>query len=89
MPSARDRRARSPARTTAWSSHNDRRTGVTEEEQAYATADSQSFYGPDMLVAPVTSPGATASVSVWFPRFRTHPADRPRNRLVPPSGDPP
>ncbi|MEU0647532.1 DUF5110 domain-containing protein [Streptomyces umbrinus] len=38
-----------------------------EEQQAYATADSQYFYGPDMLVAPVTSPGATASVSVWFP----------------------
>lgn len=38
-----------------------------EEQRAYATADSQYFYGPDMLVAPVTSPGATASVSVWFP----------------------
>lgn len=38
-----------------------------DERQAYATADSQYFYGPDMLVAPVTSPGATASVSVWSP----------------------
>ncbi|WP_326732392.1 DUF5110 domain-containing protein [Streptomyces phaeochromogenes] len=38
-----------------------------EEQQAYATADSQYFYGPGMLVVPVTSPGATASVSVRFP----------------------
>ncbi|MEU8141150.1 TIM-barrel domain-containing protein [Nonomuraea sp. NPDC048901] len=38
-----------------------------EEENAYATAAGQYFYGPDLLVAPVTTPGATATTSVWFP----------------------
>jgi hypothetical protein len=38
-----------------------------EEAQAYATADSEYLYGPDMLVAPVTTPGDTATTSVWFP----------------------
>jgi hypothetical protein len=38
-----------------------------EEPQAYATAGSEYLYGPDMLVAPVTTPGTTASTSVWFP----------------------
>lgn len=38
-----------------------------DEPQAYATSDSEYFYGPDMLVAPVTTPGTTATTSVWFP----------------------
>ncbi|MER7694917.1 DUF5110 domain-containing protein, partial [Streptomyces sp. NPDC097610] len=38
-----------------------------EEPQAYATAGSEYFYGSDMLVAPVTTPGSTATTSVWFP----------------------
>ncbi|MBM9437178.1 TIM-barrel domain-containing protein [Actinacidiphila bryophytorum] len=38
-----------------------------DEPQAYTTAGSEYFYGPDMLVAPVTTPGSTASTSVWFP----------------------
>ncbi|GAA0906501.1 TIM-barrel domain-containing protein [Streptomyces asiaticus] len=38
-----------------------------DEPQAYATSGSEYFYGPDMLVAPVTTPGATATTSVWFP----------------------
>jgi alpha-glucosidase (family GH31 glycosyl hydrolase) len=38
-----------------------------EEAQAYATAGSEYLYGSDMLVAPVTTPGATATTSVWFP----------------------
>jgi alpha-glucosidase (family GH31 glycosyl hydrolase) len=38
-----------------------------EEAQAYATADSEYLYGPDVLVAPVTTPGDTATTSVWFP----------------------
>lgn len=37
------------------------------EQEAYATAGSQFLYGPDLLVAPVTTPGATASTTVWFP----------------------
>ncbi|MDQ0791219.1 alpha-glucosidase (family GH31 glycosyl hydrolase) [Streptomyces sp. B3I8] len=38
-----------------------------DEAQAYATAGSEYFYGSDMLVAPVTSPGGSATTSVWFP----------------------
>ncbi|MEV6741466.1 TIM-barrel domain-containing protein [Streptomyces sp. NPDC051104] len=38
-----------------------------EEAQAYATAGSEYFYGSDVLVAPVTAPGTTATTSVWFP----------------------
>ncbi|WP_439654395.1 TIM-barrel domain-containing protein [Streptacidiphilus carbonis] len=38
-----------------------------DEPQAYATAGSEFFYGPDMLVAPVTTPGTTSTTSVWFP----------------------
>ncbi|MFJ1584343.1 TIM-barrel domain-containing protein [Streptomyces sp. NPDC088197] len=38
-----------------------------DEPQAYATAGSEYFYGSDMLVAPVTTPGTTATTSVWFP----------------------
>ncbi|MFC7531750.1 TIM-barrel domain-containing protein [Actinoplanes sp. GCM10030250] len=37
------------------------------EQDAYATAGSQYMYGRDLLVAPVTTPGTTASTSVWFP----------------------
>ncbi|GAA0931244.1 glycoside hydrolase family 31 protein [Kribbella koreensis] len=38
-----------------------------EEPAAYATAGSEYLYGPDVLVAPVTTPGAQTSTSVWFP----------------------
>ncbi|MFF1610968.1 TIM-barrel domain-containing protein [Amycolatopsis sp. NPDC058278] len=38
-----------------------------DEPAAYAAAQSEYFYGPDMLVAPVTSPGTSATTSVWFP----------------------
>ncbi|WP_206786271.1 TIM-barrel domain-containing protein [Amycolatopsis sp. MtRt-6] len=38
-----------------------------EEPGAYAAAQSEYFYGPDLLVAPVTSPGTPATTSVWFP----------------------
>ncbi|WP_436535965.1 TIM-barrel domain-containing protein [Actinoplanes sp. HUAS TT8] len=37
------------------------------EQEAYASAGSQYLYGPDLLVAPVTTPGATATTTVWFP----------------------
>lgn len=38
-----------------------------DESQAYATAGSEYFYGSDVLVAPVTTAGASATTSVWFP----------------------
>jgi alpha-glucosidase (family GH31 glycosyl hydrolase) len=38
-----------------------------DEAQAYATAGSEYFYGSDVLVAPVTDPGESATTSVWFP----------------------
>ncbi|MEV8372284.1 TIM-barrel domain-containing protein [Kribbella sp. NPDC056861] len=38
-----------------------------EEPNAYATAASQYLYGPDLLIAPVTTPGAQSTTSVWFP----------------------
>lgn len=38
-----------------------------EEPAAYTAAASEYFYGPDMLVVPVTTPGASAVTSVWFP----------------------
>ncbi|MFI2645612.1 TIM-barrel domain-containing protein [Streptomyces sp. NPDC018610] len=41
-----------------------------DEPQAYATAGSEYFYGSDVLVAPVTTPGTTATTSVWFPPGR-------------------
>jgi Glycosyl hydrolases family 31/Carbohydrate binding module (family 35)/Carbohydrate binding module (family 6) len=37
------------------------------EQEAYATAGAEYLYGPDMLVAPVTTPGTSATTSVWFP----------------------
>lgn len=41
-----------------------------EEESAYTRADSEYLYGPDMLVAPVTTPGTGTTTSVWFPPGR-------------------
>jgi hypothetical protein len=38
-----------------------------DEPNAYTTAGSEYFYGHDLLVAPVTTPGTTATTSVWFP----------------------
>jgi alpha-glucosidase (family GH31 glycosyl hydrolase) len=38
-----------------------------QEDSAYTTADSEYMYGPDVLVAPVTTPGTTATTSVWLP----------------------
>ncbi|MFI5893931.1 TIM-barrel domain-containing protein [Actinoplanes sp. NPDC051513] len=37
------------------------------EQEAYATAGAEYLFGPDMLVAPVTTPGTTATTTVWFP----------------------
>ncbi|MGW4440364.1 TIM-barrel domain-containing protein [Streptomyces sp. NPDC004596] len=41
-----------------------------DEPQAYAVANSEYFYGPDVLVAPVTTPGDSATTPVWFPPGR-------------------
>jgi len=38
-----------------------------ESPEAYALAGSEYLYGPDVLVAPVTTPGETATTTVWFP----------------------
>jgi hypothetical protein len=38
-----------------------------EEPAAYAGAQSEYFYGPDVLVAPVTTPGTQTTTPVWFP----------------------
>lgn len=38
-----------------------------EEPNAYQLAGSEYLYGPDVLVAPVTTPGTTATTNVWFP----------------------
>ncbi|HYZ52720.1 MAG TPA: TIM-barrel domain-containing protein [Streptosporangiaceae bacterium] len=38
-----------------------------EQQDAYAEDGSEYLYGPDVLVAPVTTPGMTATTSVWFP----------------------
>jgi hypothetical protein len=38
-----------------------------DQEAAYQHADSEYFYGPDVLVAPVTTPGTSATTTVWFP----------------------
>jgi alpha-glucosidase (family GH31 glycosyl hydrolase) len=37
------------------------------EQEAYAEAGAEYLYGPDMLVAPVTTPGPSATTPVWFP----------------------
>ncbi|TIH40399.1 carbohydrate-binding protein [Subtercola vilae] len=36
-------------------------------QQAYSMAGREYLYGSDILVAPVTTPGDTATTSVWFP----------------------
>ncbi|MFJ9117221.1 TIM-barrel domain-containing protein [Streptomyces sp. NPDC102394] len=41
-----------------------------DEAKAYETAGSEYFYGSDVLVAPVTKPGTTATTTVWFPPGR-------------------
>ncbi|MGW7530907.1 TIM-barrel domain-containing protein [Amycolatopsis sp. NPDC054798] len=38
-----------------------------DQQEAYAQSGGEYLYGPDVLVAPATSPGATATTSVWFP----------------------
>lgn len=38
-----------------------------DQQEAYANASSEYLYGPDVLVAPVTAPGSSATTSVWFP----------------------
>jgi alpha-glucosidase (family GH31 glycosyl hydrolase) len=38
-----------------------------EQQAAYDYANSEYLYGPDVLVAPATSPGTTATTTVWFP----------------------
>ncbi|MFS8097243.1 carbohydrate-binding protein [Lentzea alba] len=35
--------------------------------EAYSTVDSQFLLGPDVLVAPITTPGLIGSTRVWFP----------------------
>ncbi|MEU4235960.1 TIM-barrel domain-containing protein [Actinoplanes sp. NPDC026619] len=37
------------------------------EQEAYASSGAEYLYGPDMLVAPVTTAGASATTNVWFP----------------------
>jgi alpha-glucosidase (family GH31 glycosyl hydrolase) len=41
------------------------------EPEAYARAGAEYLYGPDLLVAPVTTPGETATTTVWFPPGNT------------------
>ncbi|MFF5288905.1 TIM-barrel domain-containing protein [Paractinoplanes globisporus] len=41
------------------------------EQEAYATAGTEYLYGPDFLVAPVTTPGTSATTTVWFPPGNT------------------
>jgi len=38
--------------------------------EAYSTVDSQFLLGPDVLVAPITTPGEVGSTRVWFPPGR-------------------
>ena len=38
-----------------------------DSQDAYAQDGSEYLYGPDVLVAPVTTPGSSATTSVWFP----------------------
>ena len=38
-----------------------------DQQDAYAFDGSEYFYGPDVLVAPVTTAGASATTQVWFP----------------------
>ncbi|MEV6607649.1 TIM-barrel domain-containing protein [Kutzneria sp. NPDC051319] len=38
-----------------------------DSQDAYAQSGGEYLYGPDVLVAPVTTPGSSATTSVWFP----------------------
>jgi alpha-glucosidase (family GH31 glycosyl hydrolase) len=38
-----------------------------DQQEAYAFDGSEYFYGPDVLVAPVTTSGDSATTQVWFP----------------------
>ena len=38
-----------------------------DQQEAYANADNEYLYGPDVLVAPATTPGTSATTTVWFP----------------------
>ena len=38
-----------------------------DQQEAYAAAGSEYLFGPDVLVAPATQPGETATTRVWFP----------------------
>ena len=42
-----------------------------EQQEAYANTDSEYLYGPDVLVAPVSTAGTTATTHVWFPAGST------------------
>ncbi len=37
------------------------------QDDAYLYANSEYLYGPDVLVAPATTPGTTSTTRVWFP----------------------
>jgi hypothetical protein len=41
-----------------------------DQQGAYDAASREYLYGSDMLVAPATSPGSTATTPVWFPPGR-------------------
>ncbi|GAA2642606.1 TIM-barrel domain-containing protein [Paractinoplanes durhamensis] len=41
------------------------------EQEAYATAGAEYLFGADYLVAPVTTPGTSATTTVWFPPGNT------------------
>nr|WP_172832307.1 TIM-barrel domain-containing protein [Nakamurella panacisegetis] len=43
-----------------------------DQQEAYANDDSEYLYGPDVLVAPVTTPGTgSVTTNVWFPAGST------------------
>ena len=43
-----------------------------DQQEAYANDDSEYLYGPDVLVAPVTTPGTgSVTTTVWFPAGST------------------
>ena len=42
-----------------------------DQQEAYANDAGEYLYGPDLLVAPATAPGSTATTSVWFPAGST------------------
>jgi len=41
------------------------------EQEAHARAGAEYLFGPDVLVAPVTTPGESATTTVWFPPGRS------------------